>query len=109
MNELFDWVAIIIVLQLMAILSLVETDRACKGEPTLVRWSRRLVFLAGSSTLIYAAMTHDWQTACLLMAMACVPILGVNIASIVGRNKPPLHGARFHRRAHIAGFWRRYP
>lgn len=109
MSELFDWVAIVVILQLMAILALVETDRACKNEPFVVKLSRRTGFFTGATTLIYAAMTHDWKSACLLMALACVGILTINIVSIVGRNKPPLHGYRVLRRADVVNFWKRYP
>ena len=109
MSELFDWLVIVCVLQMMAILALVETDRACKNEPATVNWSRRIGFFAGASTLIYAAMTHDWKFACLLMVVACVAIFSINIVSIVSRNRPPLHGYRVLRRANVAGFWRRYP
>ncbi len=109
MTELFDWVVIVCTLQMMAILALVERDRACKSEPMAVMVSRRAAFFAGISTLMYAALTHDWKLACLLMVMACVVIFSVNIASIVGRNKPPLHGYRVLRRAGVASFFRRYP
>jgi hypothetical protein len=109
MSELFDWVAVVVILQLMAILALVENDRACKNEPLSVKLSRRGGFFAGATTLVYAAMYHEWKSACLLMALACVGILAINIASIVGRNKPPLHGYRVLRRADVVNFWKRYP
>jgi hypothetical protein len=103
----FNIVATVCIIQMGIILAMVEKDRACKSETPRIIWSRRAGFAAGGSTLAYAGITHDWATACLLMAIATVVIFTVNIISIRARNHPPLHGHRFF--ARTSNIWRRYP
>lgn len=107
MNELFNIVAAVCILQMAVVLAMVEADRDYKRESLRVVWSRRGGFGAGAATLLYSGVTHNWQMAALLMASACVVIFSVNIISLRTRNRPPLHGHRLL--ARTASFWRRYP
>jgi hypothetical protein len=105
--DLFNILSAIGILQMAVVLAMVEADRAYKNEKLRIVWSRRAGFGAGAGTLLYAGLTQDWQTACLLMATAMVMIFGVNIMSLFTRNNPPVHGHRML--ARTASFWRRYP
>ena len=107
MTDLFNIVAAIVILQMAVILTMVETDRACKNEPLRIVWGRRAGFGIGGATLIYGGVSGNWQIAFLLAALACCAILTVNIISIRARNQPPLQGHRIIMRS--AAFWRRYP
>jgi len=94
-------------LLMAAILTMVEKDRACKNETLRIIWSRRSVFVVGVLTMVYGCVTHDMEGAIILMLVSLNAILSVNIASIVARNHPPLHGHRIMRR--VSGAFRRYP
>lgn len=107
MNELFDLIAATCLVEMAIVLAMVEADRDYKRESLRIVWSRRGGFGAGGTTLLYAGFTHDWQIAALIMVSACVIIFGVNIVSLMTRNRPPLHGHRLL--ARTANFWRRYP
>ena len=107
MNDLFNLVATTCLVEMAVVLAMVERDRDYKRESLRIVWSRRGGFGAGGATLLYAGFTHNWQIAALIMASACVVIFGVNIISLMTRNRPPLHGHRLL--ARTASFWRRYP
>jgi hypothetical protein len=109
MIDLFAIIAAVCLGQLAVILAMVETDRACKGEPLRIVWGRRIGFGAGGAALLYGGLTGDLAGTALLMAGALVPICSINIVSIAARNRPPLHGHRFLSRATAGRAWRRYP
>jgi len=108
-DDLFNIIATICIIQMGAILPMVERVRAYKNEPARILWSRRLGFGVGGATLLYAALGPDWWLARILLGSACMVIFTVNIISLRAQNHNPLHGHRFLSNAAVARFWRRYP
>ena len=107
MNDLFNLIAATCLVEMAVVLAMVEADRDYKRESLRIVWSRRAGFGAGGATLLYAGFAHEWQIAALVMTTACVVIFGVNIVSLLTRNRRPMHGHRLL--ARTAAFWRRYP
>jgi len=107
MEDLFNLVTAVVITQMAVIVAMVETDRACRHEPSYMIWSRRYGFGLAAATMVYASLSHDWLGAFVLAVSTCSIILTINIMSIRARNRPPLQGYRSISKAHA--FWKRYP